>query len=589
MKRFQNRALSILGIWLFGVGAGAAELRLTEPPKGAMVPLLHPVQRAFLTMPREPRIRYFADYDCRWLLREARWHPLPVTLSWEAVDLDNARFTVLLSTTEDFAKPAVIAAETNSVDVDNLFINRRYYWKVIATSGDLAVTSAVRTFRTEDQAPRLMRVEGMRNMRDLGGRKAMRGKRVKQGMIYRTAAMNGLKITYYTPDELRDSPEHADDYKKIRKRDEALRATIADLEQRMKHPDAARLLPFYWGKTWTVFLPKRERFHTSDYINQVVQLRSIPSDFMGARAEEATMDDKGYFRFPEPKFRTPAIFMQEFEAPEDGTMHVSCGGDWFWDVWINGTQLVDRLTGSSVHPVANDNEFLEVPVRKGKNLVVVLARSGSGGWCWCYTSVSLEQVLQRQVEEATAKRNDLSKVVKARTLGLDLLTPASIDVLRNELGIKSDVDLRTDAECYGMTESPLGKEIRYVQIPGGAYSGMGTERGREGFSELFKVFLDPSSYPLVVHCAGGQDRMGSLAFILNGLLGVDEEELYLDWEASGFWNAHPLFIHRRSFNRLMAVFLPLSGDNITEKIEHYVLACGFTRKDIETYRALMLE
>ena len=43
------------------------------------------------------------------------------------------------------------------------------------------------------------------------------------------------------------------------------------------------------------------------------------------------------------------------------------------------------------------------------------------------------------------------------------------------------------------------------------------------------MFLDPANYPIDFHCIAGQDRTGAVAFILNALLGVEEEELYLDW------------------------------------------------------------
>ncbi len=580
---------------MLGIGFGArevqtAEIRLTAPDEGTVVPMHYPVQKAFLNMPREPRIRYFASLDCRMRLREKGWYPPPIKLAWETSGLPDAQFSVLLSKTEDFAKPTVIPTKTNSVEVDNFFINQRYYWKVVASSGKLSVTSAVATFQTDDQAPRLLRIEKVENARDLGGRKAMRGKRVKQGMIYRTVAFNeNARAVYFTPDELRDSPEHAEDYKKIQKRDEALLAKIADLEQRLKEPGAAQQLPYYWGKTWTVFRPQPEGFDSNLYANLASGLRAMPSHFMSVNPEGLTQDDRGCVRLPEVKYYAPAVFIQEFEAPEDGTMYVGCGADWFWDLRINGAQQVDRLAGNAVHPVATDNVFLEFPVRKGKNLAVVLVRSGTDGWRWCHAPLRQEQVLQRELDEVKAQRMALSRVVKTRTPGRLRLPQASVDYLLNELGIKTEIDLRGDDECYGMQGSPLGESVRYFQVPLGAYVGMGTEKGMERVAEVFKLFLDPANYPITVHCAGGQDRMGSLAFVLNGLLGVDEEELFLDWEATGFWNSHPGFTHARLFNLLLDVFRPLPGDTITEKIEHYVLECGFTHKDIETYRALMLE
>lgn len=66
-------------------------------------------------------------------------------------------------------------------------MNAKYYWRVSAEKDS---KSAVHTFRTEDQAPRLMHFPSVRNVRDLGGRKAMNGKRVKQNLVFCTAGMN---------------------------------------------------------------------------------------------------------------------------------------------------------------------------------------------------------------------------------------------------------------------------------------------------------------------------------------------------------------------------------------------------------------
>ena len=98
-----------------------------------------------------------------------------------------------------------------------------------------------------------------------------------------------------------------------------------------------------------------------------------------------------------------------------------------------------------------------------------------------------------------------------------------------------------------------------------------------------------SGCPIDFHCIAGQDRTGAVAFILNGLLGVSEEDLYLDWEVTGFWNENAGFNHKNRFDHLVNGFQKLKGENLHEKIENYVLSLGFTRADIEKFRSIMLE
>ncbi|MGA2500929.1 MAG: tyrosine-protein phosphatase, partial [Tepidisphaeraceae bacterium] len=114
--------------------------------------------------------------------------------------------------------------------------------------------------------------------------------------------------------------------------------------------------------------------------------------------------------------------------------------------------------------------------------------------------------------------------------------------------------------------------------------------GKDAFVKSFKIFCDEKNYPIVLHCIAGQDRTGSLAFILNGLLGVDEEDLYKDWEASGFCNGDPSFNHRERFNKLVEGFSANFPQRTwREKMEAYVKSLGVTRNEIDRFRSIMLE
>ena len=595
MKMFQKIALAVLSVWLSGAGALAAELRLTAPPDGALVPLLHPVHKAYLAMPRAERIVCFENAKKRRELTAAGNYPLPVTLSWEAIDFPEAEFTVLLSKTSDFTAAVKLPAAATSVDANNLMINQPYYWKVVATSGDLSVTSAVRTFRTEDQAPRLLRIDGVPNVRDLGGRKAMGGKRVKQGLVYRSTGLNdNATVHRFKPDELRESQTHAAEYKKIRPRDEALLEGIVHHKEYLEHHQDTKLLPYLLSPNWTAFRPRPASFDSVKYIARVRALRKVPSKFMGARAEKVAADANGCFKFAETEHHAPAIFLQEFESPEDGAMQMGCGADWYWEIIVNGELLYDMLVGNRFRPISTENHVAQVPVRKGKNLIAVLVRSGLDGWIWCSgptkTITPSEPILTKMIQSLEKTRKDLAiKIIREAHPGKARLNAEMLDYMLHDLGIKSDLDLRNDDECYGMKGSPLGNSVTWFHYSSYGYAAMQASYGKEPFKKVFRVFLDPTNYPIVFHCIGGADRTGAVAFILNGLLGVDEEELYLDWEATGFSNAGPGWCHRTRFNLLIEGFQKLPGRTLHEKIENYVLDLGFTHKDIEKFRFLMLE
>ncbi|NIY15095.1 MAG: hypothetical protein GWM98_09415, partial [Nitrospinaceae bacterium] len=53
---------------------------------------------------------------------------------------------------------------------------------------------------------------------------------------------------------------------------------------------------------------------------------------------------------------------------------------------------------------------------------------------------------------------------------------------------------------------------------------------RDEYLKIFQVFADRENYPVLFHCVGGADRGGTVAFLLNGLLGKDREHLIRDFE-----------------------------------------------------------
>ena len=157
-------------------------------------------------------------------------------------------------------------------------------------------------------------------------------------------------------------------------------------------------------------------------------------------------------------------------------------------------------------------------------------------------------------------------------------------------GIKSEVDLRSKKECFGMEGSPLGPSVKWFHYSASAYSGMQGERGREAFTKVFKVFLDEKNYPIDFHCIAGQDRTGSVAYVLAALLGADEDRLMRDWETTAFWNRNVTFAHVERYDKLVEGFKQsFPADTVRERVEKYVLSLGFTPDDIEKFRSIMLE
>ena len=173
--------------------------------------------------------------------------------------------------------------------------------------------------------------------------------------------------------------------------------------------------------------------------------------------------------------------------------------------------------------------------------------------------------------------------------GKDRLTDKTRRFQIENFGIKTDLDLRTDGECNGMTGSPLGPQTKWVHSVSKSYGSFHDKDGKAATKRNFALFLDEKNYPIGFHCIAGADRTGSLAYLLEALLGVSDEDLVLDWELTAFHNPNHKFAHADRYDKLVAGFGKYPGSNARERAEGYVKSLGFTDEDIAKYRKIMLK
>ena len=172
-------------------------------------------------------------------------------------------------------------------------------------------------------------------------------------------------------------------------------------------------------------------------------------------------------------------------------------------------------------------------------------------------------------------------------LGKVFLTDEGRAYAKKTLGIRTDLDLRTDKECHDMTESPLGEGVRWAHISSGCYDNLAEKEWKEAFAGCFRIFLDKSNYPIVFHCVAGADRTGSLAYILESLLGMDDDCMQRDWMLTALSHKKMTFQPER-YDRLLKVFDAIPGETRRERVAAWVKSCGFTDADIVLFRSIML-
>ena len=121
--------------------------------------------------------------------------------------------------------------------------------------------------------------------------------------------------------------------------------------------------------------------------------------------------------------------------------------------------------------------------------------------------------------------------------GTRMVTNEGIRKLQ-ELGIKSEIDLRGayENENGGISESPIGKNVNYFHIPM-IYDNL-LVNNHEQVAKVFKILANKDNYPLLIHCAGGTDRTGMMAYLINALCGVSESDLYKDYLFTNFYHSN---------------------------------------------------
>ncbi len=160
-------------------------------------------------------------------------------------------------------------------------------------------------------------------------------------------------------------------------------------------------------------------------------------------------------------------------------------------------------------------------------------------------------------------------------------------VLAEELGIKTDLDLR--GEAVGKIESSkIGESCNFALIPCAAYSDF--LKDKETCKKIFTLFADESNYPFYIHCWGGADRTGTVIFLLSAILGVVCDDLFLDYELTSL----SMWGERSSDSEQFRGFLSILDEygtpesTVNDKCENFILSSGITPSEIEKMRKILL-
>lgn len=177
------------------------------------------------------------------------------------------------------------------------------------------------------------------------------------------------------------------------------------------------------------------------------------------------------------------------------------------------------------------------------------------------------------------------------------LAAADRAVLVGELGIQHDLDLRgregggADDEP-NMTASPLGGDVWYTRTQQYAWYAL---RPVTTWKTYLRCVIDAVTHrePVYFHCTAGADRTGTLACVLEGLLGMSQSDIDKDYELTTFYSGSGSDATARRRNEsdwkgLINAINAVSGGTFRDKCVLFAVGtCGMSMADINAYRVAM--
>ena len=179
------------------------------------------------------------------------------------------------------------------------------------------------------------------------------------------------------------------------------------------------------------------------------------------------------------------------------------------------------------------------------------------------------------------------------------ISAADREVLVGQLGVQHEIDLRgkedrdpSDGDVA--TESPLGDDVWFTIADKAASYALTPVATWQLY---LRCVIDAVTHrePVYFHCTAGADRTGTLACVLEGLLGLSQSDIDKDYELTCFYSGTgtDALARRRNesdWTKLINAINAVSGDTFRDKCVHFAVGtCGMTMADINAFRAAMID
>ena len=191
---------------------------------------------------------------------------------------------------------------------------------------------------------------------------------------------------------------------------------------------------------------------------------------------------------------------------------------------------------------------------------------------------------------AAGLRSAYGKLYRAAAYNASIAVPTNYKeypVLEQSPFFRTELDLRWGSEKPSPAPDTDPAKTQFINIPTKLYTGILNETGMANYRQLMGVFANPENYPILFHCHAGADRTGTLAAMLQALLGCSRDDIRRDFVFTSFAGPMP-FTALDIFLERLDEFTQHKGQSLQEQAELYLLRCGVPYTEILSFQRIML-
>lgn len=183
------------------------------------------------------------------------------------------------------------------------------------------------------------------------------------------------------------------------------------------------------------------------------------------------------------------------------------------------------------------------------------------------------------------------------------VSESDLAILSERVGVKCEIDLRKADEICG-EDGTHGTEddIDHTLIPGASYTRYcinsyngSITRNKSGYKNLVKALRTIMNNAVAgkttyFHCQVGADRTGTVAFMLEGLLGVSQSNMDKEYELTSFNSGtyRPRNSKTRKYKQLVSYMKSVPGKTWEDKFIQWFSCAGFTTREMNAFRKAMI-